>query len=115
MLGMTPTAFRNGGTNATIIFAVAESHLGSVVVALSQRGVCAILLGDQPEPLIQGLQNRFPRANLAWGTPKFEQLIRNAVHAAELPPAGRNLPLQIRTTAFQQRIWECLRELSVSL
>ena len=109
ILGMTPTDFREGGAHAEIRFAVGECSLGSILVAATARGVCAILLGDAPEPLVRDLQDRFPRATLVGGDRDFEQLVARVVSFVEAPAVGLDLPLDVRGTAFQQRVWQALR------
>jgi len=113
VLGMTPTKFRAGGTNTSIHFAVGQCSLGSILVAKSERGVCAILLGDDPEELIQNLQDKFPKASLLGGNKEFEQLVATVVGFIEAPAIGLDLPLDVRGTAFQQRVWQALREIPV--
>ena len=113
LLGMTPTTFRAGGANAEIRFAIGECCLGSILVAKSERGVCAILLGDEPEALARDLQDRFPRANIIGGDAGFEQIVAQVVGFVEAPGCGLDLPLDIRGTAFQQRVWQALREIPV--
>jgi AraC family transcriptional regulator of adaptative response/methylated-DNA-[protein]-cysteine methyltransferase len=90
-------------------FAVGECSLGSILVAASPRGVCAILLGDDPELLVRDLQDRFPRAELIGGDADFEQLVARVVGLVEAPTRGLDLPLDVRGTAFQQRVWQALR------
>jgi AraC family transcriptional regulator, regulatory protein of adaptative response / methylated-DNA-[protein]-cysteine methyltransferase len=109
MLGMAPSAFREGGANATIRFAVGECLLGSVLVAASDKGVCAILLGDEPETLLHDLQDRFPRAELLGGSADFEAIVAAVIGVVEAPNIGLDLPLDVRGTAFQQRVWTALR------
>lgn len=113
LLGMTPTAFRAGGTQAVIRFAIGQCSLGAILVAASERGVCAILLGDAPEVLVQDLQDRFPKAELIGGDAGFEQWVAAVVGLVEQPGdspgVGFDLPLDIRGTAFQQRVWQALR------
>jgi AraC family transcriptional regulator of adaptative response/methylated-DNA-[protein]-cysteine methyltransferase len=111
MLGMTPTAWRAGGADAAIHFAVGECALGSILVARSGKGVCAILLGDAPEPLLRDLQDRFPRATLIGGDAAFEALVAQVVGLVEAPGTGLDLPLDLRGTAFQHRVWQALREI----
>ena len=111
LLGMTPTRFRAGGTDTTIRFAVGECSLGSILVAASDQGVCAILLGDDPEVLVRDLQDRFPRAQLIGGDAEFEGLVARVVGLVEAPGLGLDLPLDVRGTAFQQRVWQTLREI----
>jgi AraC family transcriptional regulator, regulatory protein of adaptative response / methylated-DNA-[protein]-cysteine methyltransferase len=111
VLGMTPTNYRAGGVNTEIRFAIGECSLGSILVARSDRGVCAILLGDDPAELARDLQDQFPRANLIGGDTDFEQLVAKVVGFVEAPGIGLDLPLDVRGTAFQQRVWQALREI----
>lgn len=111
LLGMTPTDYRAGGVNAEIRFAVGECSLGSILVASSRKGICAILIGDDPEGLIHDLQDSFPRATLMGGDATFEELVARVVGFVEAPGIGLDLPLDIRGTAFQQRVWRALREI----
>jgi AraC family transcriptional regulator of adaptative response/methylated-DNA-[protein]-cysteine methyltransferase len=111
VLGMTPTAYRAGGADAEIRFAIGECSLGSILVAASERGVCAILLGDDPDALARDLQDRFPRATLIGGDAEFEGLVARVVGFIEAPALGLDLPLDVRGTAFQQRVWQALREI----
>src|SRR5918993_1274953 len=113
VLGMTPTAYRAGGANIEIRFAIGECSLGSILVAASERGVCAILIGDDPDALARDLQDRFPRAHLIGADSQFEQLIAKMVGFVEAPALGLDLPLDVRGTAFQQRVWQALREIPV--
>jgi AraC family transcriptional regulator of adaptative response/methylated-DNA-[protein]-cysteine methyltransferase len=109
VLGMTPTSYRTGGANTEIRFAVGECSLGSILVARSDRGICAIFLGDDPESLARDLQDRFPRARLIGGDAGFERLVAKVVGCVENPRLGLDLPLDVRGTAFQQRVWRALR------
>jgi AraC family transcriptional regulator of adaptative response/methylated-DNA-[protein]-cysteine methyltransferase len=110
VLGMTPTDYRAGGDGASIRFAVAQCSLGAILVAASDRGVCAILLGDDPDVLVRDLQDRFPRARLSGGDREFDRLVARVVGFVEAPAVGLDLPLDVRGTAFQQRVWQALRE-----
>ena len=111
VLGMTPAAFRAGGARAEIRFAIGECSLGSILVAASARGVCAILLGDDPAKLARDLQDRFPRAELVGGNAGFERLVAQVVGFIEAPQVGFDLPLDVRGTAFQERVWRALRKI----
>ncbi len=104
-LGMTPTNFRNGGTGTTIRFAVAECSLGSVLVAASEKGVCAIFLGNDPNALAKELQDKFPKAHMIGGDEKFERTVAQVIGFIEAPKIGLDLPLDVRGTAFQQKAW----------
>jgi AraC family transcriptional regulator of adaptative response/methylated-DNA-[protein]-cysteine methyltransferase len=109
VLGMTPRAYQAGGASTEIRFAIGECSLGSILVASSVRGVCAIFLGDDPAALAQELRNRFSRASLIGGDRGFEQLVAKVVGLIEAPGVGLDLPLDVRGTAFQQRVWQALR------
>jgi AraC family transcriptional regulator, regulatory protein of adaptative response / methylated-DNA-[protein]-cysteine methyltransferase len=111
VLGMKPTDYRAGGTNAEIQFAIGECSLGSILVARSQRGVCAVLLGDDPDALARELQDRFPQANLIGGDAGFENVVAKVVGFVEAPALGLDLPLDVRGTAFQQRVWRAVQEI----
>ena len=113
LLGMTPTAYRAGGVDAEIRFAVGECSLGSVLVAQSAKGICAILLGDDPDALVRDLQDRFPRATLVGDDTAFEKTVASVIGFVEQPALGLDLPLDVRGTAFQQRVWQALREIPV--
>jgi AraC family transcriptional regulator of adaptative response/methylated-DNA-[protein]-cysteine methyltransferase len=109
LLGMTPTRYRAGGAGTTIRFAVGECSLGSILVAESDRGVCAILLGDDPDALVRDVQDAFPNARLVGADRAFEERVAKVVGFVEAPELGLDLPLDVRGTAFQRRVWEALR------
>lgn len=111
MLGMTPTTWRRGGAGERIRFAVADCALGALLVAATERGVCAVSMGDDPDALVRELQDRFPRAELVGGDPPFEALVARVVGLIESPRAPVELPLDVRGTAFQLRVWEALRRI----
>lgn len=113
LLGMKPGDFRAAGQNNDIRFAVGQCSLGAILVAQSERGICAILLGDDPHQLVCDLQDQFRRANLIGADAKFEQLIAHVVGFIEAPAIGLDLPLDVRGTAFQERVWQALREIPV--
>ena len=109
MLGMTPTKYKAGGADEEIRFAVGLSSLGAILVASTAKGLAAILLGDDPNALAQDLQDRFPKARLVGGDKEYEKLVARVVGLVEAPNLGTALPLDIRGTAFQQRVWQALR------
>ncbi|RUW87506.1 bifunctional DNA-binding transcriptional regulator/O6-methylguanine-DNA methyltransferase Ada [Mesorhizobium sp. M7A.F.Ca.US.010.02.1.1] len=113
MLGMTPTRYRAGGAHEEIRFAVGESSLGTILVASSQKGVASILLGDDPDALVRDLQDRFPNARLIGGDRDYEALVARVVGFVEVPALGLDLPLDVRGTAFQQRVWQALQDIPV--
>jgi AraC family transcriptional regulator of adaptative response/methylated-DNA-[protein]-cysteine methyltransferase len=111
MLGMTPTHYREGGVNEEIKFAIGQSSLGAILVASSAKGVVSILIGDDPNKLAQDLQDRFPKARLVGGDPEYENLVARVVGLVEAPAIGLDLPLDVRGTAFQQRVWQALQDI----
>jgi AraC family transcriptional regulator of adaptative response/methylated-DNA-[protein]-cysteine methyltransferase len=110
MLGMTPSQYRAGGANEEIRFAVGQSSLGAILVASSQKGVAAIFLGDDPDRLVRNLQDRFPNAHLIGADRDYETLVARVVGFIEAPRIGLELPLDVRGTAFQQRLWQALQQ-----
>jgi AraC family transcriptional regulator of adaptative response/methylated-DNA-[protein]-cysteine methyltransferase len=113
VLGMTPSSYRAGGARTDIRFAVGECSLGSILVAKSERGICAIFLGDDPDALVRDIQDQFPHANLIGGDAGFEQLVSKVIGFVEAPALGLGLPLDVRGTAFQQRVWQALLKIPV--
>lgn len=113
MLGMTPSRYRAGGVDEDIRFAVGQTSLGAILVASSRKGVAAILLGDDPDELVRNLQDRFPKARLIGADQDYESLVARVVGFVETPGLGLDLPLDVRGTAFQQRVWQALREIPV--
>lgn len=109
VLGMRARDYRAGGSGTDIHFAVGQCTLGAILVAESQRGICAILLGDDPDALVQDLQKRFPNASLTGDDADFAQRVAQVVGLVEAPGLGVDLPLDIRGTAFQERVWQALR------
>lgn len=109
--GMAPRSYRNGAQGIAIRFAVGECSLGSILVAATPKGVCAILLGDDPNALVRELEDRFPGASLEPGDAAFDDWVAKVVGLVESPEVGLELPLDVRGTAFQQRVWRALREI----
>src|SRR4029077_10673898 len=112
-LGMTPSRYRAGGANEEIRFAVGQTSLGAILVASSKKGVAAILLGDDPDKLVRNLQDRFPKASLIGADRDYEALVARVVGFVEAPRIGLDLPLDVRGTAFQRRVWKALQEIPV--
>jgi AraC family transcriptional regulator of adaptative response/methylated-DNA-[protein]-cysteine methyltransferase len=109
MLGMTPTAFRAGGAGETIRFAIGQSTLGALLVAATEKGICAIFLGDDPDRLARDLQDAFPKAEITGDDKDFDAMVAQVVGFVERPAIGLDLPLDIRGTAFQRQVWEALQ------
>lgn len=113
MLGMTPSQYRSGGAREEIRFAVGRTSLGEILVASSKKGVVAILLGNNPEELVRNLQDRFPKAHLVGADHAYEAIVARVVGCVENPGIGLGLPLDVRGTAFQQRVWQALQDIPV--
>jgi AraC family transcriptional regulator of adaptative response/methylated-DNA-[protein]-cysteine methyltransferase len=113
MLGMRPSQYRSGGANEEIRFAVGETSLGAILVASSKKGVASILLGDDPDELVRNLQDRFPKAHLIGADEDYEAVVARVVGFVEAPALGLELPLDVRGTAFQQRVWHALQDTPV--
>lgn len=97
--------------SAVIRFATGECSLGSVLVAASGKGICAILLGDDPNTLLDNLHGRFPYADIAAGDTNLTRLVAKVVGFVEAPTCGLDWPLDIKGTAFQRRVWQVLRDI----
>ncbi|QGX91498.1 bifunctional DNA-binding transcriptional regulator/O6-methylguanine-DNA methyltransferase Ada [Tatumella sp. TA1] len=110
-LGMSAKRYRQGAKGITIYFALGQCSLGTVLVAQSEKGVCAISLGDDPQPLIERLQQQFAQAELRGGDPHYEQLVAQVIGYLEQPRSTWHLPLDIQGTVFQERVWRALRDI----
>lgn len=110
-LGMPPSSYRAGGAGQTIRFGVGESTLGSILVAATDRGVCAVLMGDDPGALSEELQRRFPNAELCGRDPQFETWMAGVIAMVESPGTGGELPVDVRGTAFQHLVWNALQQI----
>jgi AraC family transcriptional regulator of adaptative response/methylated-DNA-[protein]-cysteine methyltransferase len=108
-LGMTPSQRRAGGRGMTIRAAFGQSSLGQVLVAATERGVCAILIGDDPNHLTADLDRRFPNAARIPADPDFAATVALVVAFVETPSGAAAFPLDIIGTAFQERVWAALR------
>lgn len=107
-LGLAPSAWKKGGEGARIRFAIAESWLGPVLVAATDKGLCALTFGDDPELLLRGLQDRFPRAELIGGDERFEAFVAQVIGMVEAPYREITIPLDVRGSAFQVKVWDAL-------
>lgn len=113
LLGMTPSDYRAGAPEIAIRFAIGECTLGTILVAGTDMGVCAILLGEDPETLVRDLERRFPRAQLTGAEAAFDRRVAQVVGLVEQPHTAAELPLDIRGSVFQQRVWKALRQIPV--
>jgi AraC family transcriptional regulator, regulatory protein of adaptative response / methylated-DNA-[protein]-cysteine methyltransferase len=111
LLGMRPSDYRAGGRDTRIRFAIGQSSLGAILVAKTAKGICAILLGDDADALVRELQDRFAQANLIGGDAEFEQWVAKVVGLVEQPAVGLALPLDVRGTVFQMRVWQALMQI----
>jgi AraC family transcriptional regulator, regulatory protein of adaptative response / methylated-DNA-[protein]-cysteine methyltransferase len=111
MLGMTPKEYKAGGANTDITFAVGDCSLGKVLVAATPVGVCAVLIGDDSGSLQRDLQDRFPKASITRGDKTFGKLVARVVTAIETPGQASHLPLDVRGSVFQHKVWRALREI----
>lgn len=111
LLGMSASRYQKGGADEKILFAVGECSLGSLLVACTVKGVCALLLGDDPDALLDDLQTRFPKAELVGGDTHFEALVARVVGYVNQPQQSLDLPLDIQGTAFQERVWSALMKI----
>jgi AraC family transcriptional regulator of adaptative response/methylated-DNA-[protein]-cysteine methyltransferase len=111
-LGMKPKTYASGGTHERIRFALAHSSLGDVIVAATDAGICDLRFGDDPEELVGEVRARFHEADLVEGDAGFQTIIQTIVAHIENPGAeATTLPLDVRGTLFQQRVWEALRDI----
>lgn len=95
----------------TISFAMGKCSLGTILVAQSQKGICAILLGDEPSHLYTHLQRRFPTAEFIAGDTSFQNMVTQVIRAVEQPKLALDFRLDIRGTSFQQRVWQALQNI----
>jgi len=110
-LGMTPSRYRAGGEGLVIRHAVAPCWLGLVLIAATEAGICALFFGDEEDTLIAALHARFPAAAIEPGGAALGGRLDAVLAALEEPALAAALPLDIRGTAFQQRVWQALREI----
>jgi AraC family transcriptional regulator of adaptative response/methylated-DNA-[protein]-cysteine methyltransferase len=111
MLGMTPSQFRDGGSGLSIRYAIRQSSLGLVLIAATDRGICSVRFGESEAALVEELHASFPAATIAAAGTDFEASVRAVVEHIDNPRTAFDLPLDIRGTAFQLRVWRALREI----
>jgi AraC family transcriptional regulator of adaptative response/methylated-DNA-[protein]-cysteine methyltransferase len=107
-----PAAQANAAAAGEVIrFATGACWLGTILVAATEKGLCAILLGDDPDALVADLRERFPEARLIAGDAAFAPLMSKVIGLIEAPTRGLDLPLDLRGTEFQRRVWQALRQI----
>lgn len=117
LLGMTPADYKRGGTGVAIRYTMLRTPLGVLLVAASERGICAVTLGDSENALVAGLQREFPAAAVARvdaGRDEWLAVMINRVSAeigTGAPPAEADVPVDIRASAFQWRVWQALQRI----
>lgn len=114
-LGMSPKTFRSGGKNEVLTVAFGRSSLGDILIAASTKGIAAILIGDERDKLASDLKTIFPQAEFIAADRDFENKVTAIVDLVEQPKQTLNLPLDIRGTAFQQRVWKALRAIPLGV
>ena len=107
-LGMTPATYRKGGQGVQVAYTISECSLGKVLVAATDRGICAIYLGDDANSLESGLAKEYPNAQLERVDGPLQDWVDGVLARLDGQPAGQALPLDIRATAFQRRVWQHL-------
>lgn len=113
LLGMTPKEYKNGQYEKDIMLAVGECSLGSFLIAQTDKGICAISLGNNPQQLIEEIQTRFKKANFIAGNNIFEDTVAKVIGLIENPQNNIDLPLDIRGTMFQQKVYKTLKNIPV--
>jgi AraC family transcriptional regulator, regulatory protein of adaptative response / methylated-DNA-[protein]-cysteine methyltransferase len=115
MLGMTPKAFKSGGSGEAIRVSIRTCSLGLVLIAATQRGICTIEFGDNEKLLTDRLSARFPNAILLSKNPQFDEWLEQVLAYIEMPTKALDLPLDIRGTVFQQQVWKALQDIPVGV
>jgi AraC family transcriptional regulator of adaptative response/methylated-DNA-[protein]-cysteine methyltransferase len=108
ILGMTPKEYRAGADGVEVGFALGECDLGSVLVAGTARGLCSVSLGDDPDALLQDLEGRFTGARKLAPNAKLAAALARVIESIDDPARSAELPLDVRGTAFQHRVWAAL-------
>lgn len=111
-LGMTPSAYKSGGAGMKIGFTIADTSLGRVLVAQTEKGVCAVRIGDSDKALETELKTEFANADISRQDAKLSRLVQQVVNAADGHGISADIPLDIRHTAFQGKVWQALRNIA---
>lgn len=111
-LGMTPRDFRARGHNLQIEYGLSPCALGVVLVARTAKGICAVMLGDRAESLVDDLTRRFSKATLVEADSTFRDSVAAVVQLIETPAQPFTLPIDLHGTIFQQRVWSALRDIT---
>ena len=110
-LGMKPREFRARGEGLKIRYTIVKSTLGLVLVAGTERGICCVHFGASRSELEQHLKEDFARAEIVEGDAEFERWVKAVVERIDGVESGSKLPLDVRGTAFQHRVWNALQEI----
>lgn len=111
VLGMPPKSYKQGGQGEIIYYGMAASELGNVMAAFTHKGICSIEFGESTDELVASLLARFPNADIVPGGPPLNQTMADIIAFIDSPKKGLSLPLDIRGTAFQQRVWKELQRI----
>jgi AraC family transcriptional regulator of adaptative response/methylated-DNA-[protein]-cysteine methyltransferase len=110
-LGMTPAAYQKGGKGMKLNYTIAKSPLGKVLVAATERGVSAVYMGGEDQALLAELRDEYPRAEIAPAKQSYQKWVGEIVRQIEGRPASEELPLDVKGTAFQRRVWQELQRI----
>ena len=110
-LGMTPATYRKGGEGMHIGYTVANSSLGKVLVGTTDRGVSAVYLGEREGVLVEALRKEYPKAEIARADGASETWLKEILQRIEGSAPGMDLPLDVKATAFQRRVWQELQRI----
>lgn len=108
-LGMTPATYSRGGRGVNIKYTIVGSSMGRLLVAMTERGVCALRMGDNDRELEKDLREEFPHAEIERADQVLREPVEKILDHLDNNEPRLNLPLDIRSTAFQRQVWEKLR------
>ncbi|MBU6479021.1 MAG: bifunctional DNA-binding transcriptional regulator/O6-methylguanine-DNA methyltransferase Ada [Nitrospirae bacterium] len=110
-LGMTPSAFQSGGTGVTLRFTIAPTVVGHMLVAITERGIATVRLGDTPAALVASLQHDYPKAILCRDRTGLKKHVRAILQCFTGEMDATFLPLDVKATAFQRKVWQALQQI----